>query len=128
MTLTREWRLLNHLLLWQNPWNALLFLYYEFVLAREIHAQEVDRCLRRISHKKTNYFQSTPLVTLNPINQTFIRVSISKSRLANYVQVLLETIGHQVIVHGVQCGMLFEDLANFFAHIGYCSNIASEIF
>jgi hypothetical protein len=71
------------------------------VLAREICAQEVDVCLRKMCHKKTGYFQLTPLVTLNPINQTFIGVSISKSRLANYVQILLEAIGHQVIIHGV---------------------------
>jgi hypothetical protein len=111
-----------------NPWNALLFPYYEFVLAREICAQEVDGCLRKMCCKKTSYFQLTPLVTLNPINQNFTRVSISKSRLPNYVQILLDVIGHQVIIHNVQHGMLFEDLANFFLHIGCCSNIASEIF
>ncbi len=76
--------------------------------------------------QKINYFQSTPFVTLNPINQTLTGVSISKRKLANYVQILLEAIGHQVIVHGVQCGMLFEELAYFFVHIGCYSNIASE--
>jgi hypothetical protein len=109
-----------------NPWNALLFPYYEFVLTKEICAQEVDGCLRRMCYKKTSYFQLTPFITLNPINQTLIEVSISKNRLANYVQILLEVIGHQVIIHGVQHGMLFEDLADFFVDIGGCSNIANE--
>jgi hypothetical protein len=61
-----------------NAHNALLFLYYEFLLAKEICAQEVDGCLRRMCRKKTNYFQSMPLVTLNLINQTLIGVSMSK--------------------------------------------------
>jgi hypothetical protein len=69
----------------ENPHNALLFLYYEFLLVGEICAQEVDGCLRRMCRKKTIYFQSTPLVTLNLINQTPIGVSISESRLIIYV-------------------------------------------
>ncbi len=55
-----------------------------------------------------------------------IGIPINKPRLAHYWNFLLATIGCQVTTHGVQDGMIFEEIGHVFVHTGHCDQFANE--
>ncbi len=52
------------------------------------------------------------------------RMSISKLMSVAYVQILLGVTRHQVMAHGMHCGMLFEHITSLFVQIRTCNNLA----
>ncbi len=127
MTIKVEWTIFMGSFKWL--WKCVTQIVENHILIKKqnFKSKNISKQYGRCVTKRQIIFSQPLFLKLDATNQFPSGKSIYKVRLALYVQILLEDVGCQIIIHGVQRGTLFEDLMERFVHIGSCDKFISEI-